>query len=64
VKIPRYDAMEALARRHAELDKTTAMLWQEEADLCSQLKTVDFRLQMLRRARSGVRQEKGPGERA
>lgn len=60
MKTPRYDAMEALARRHAELDKTTATLWQQEAELCSQLKKVDFRLQVLRSARSGVRQEKGP----
>jgi hypothetical protein len=45
-----YDAMEAAAQRHAQLDKTTAVLWEEEAKVYSRLKMVDHKLQMLRKA--------------
>lgn len=44
----RFDAMEAAARQHAQLDKTTAVLWEEEADICAKLKVVDGRLKVLR----------------
>jgi hypothetical protein len=43
----RYDAMEELCRRHAELDKTTATVWLREADLWSKLAKVEQRLQIL-----------------
>jgi hypothetical protein len=44
----RHNAMEELCRRHAELDKTTATIWLEEADLWSKLAKVEQRLQILR----------------
>ena len=58
-----YRAMEALCREHAELDKKTAKSWLEEADLWSNLMKVEQRLQILRKARPEIRQEKKPSTR-
>jgi hypothetical protein len=58
VKIPRYDALETISRRHAELDKITARIWLEEAEIYSRLKVVDHRLLKLRRAWPDVKKEK------
>jgi hypothetical protein len=54
----RYDAMEELCRRHAELDKSTATIWLEEADIWSKLTKVEQRLRILQG--SDKRREKGP----
>jgi len=56
-----YDAMEVAARKHAHLDQTTAVLWEEEARVCSRLRTIEHKLQMLREGRSGVAR-KGTGK--
>jgi hypothetical protein len=40
-------AMEGACRRHAELDKTTATSWLEEAEVWSRLERVERRLQLL-----------------
>jgi hypothetical protein len=58
VKKPRYDALETISRQHAELDKTTAGIWLEKAEIYSRLKIVDHRLQTLRRAQPDVEKEK------
>jgi hypothetical protein len=50
-----YDAMEAAARQHAQLDKTTAVLWEEEAEVCAKLKIIDSKLQTLRLRTSRTR---------
>jgi hypothetical protein len=47
-RVAHYAAMEVLARRHAELDKTTAEYWLAEADLLSNLKKVEQRLEVVR----------------
>jgi hypothetical protein len=58
VKIPRYGALETISRRHAELDKITARIWLEEAEIYSRLKVVEHRLLTLRRAQLYVKKEK------
>jgi hypothetical protein len=45
----RYRAMEEACRRHAELDKTTAARWLEEAELLSKLVEVEHRLQSVQK---------------
>jgi hypothetical protein len=43
----RYREMEKACRRHAQLDKTTAKLWLEEAQIWLKLMQVEHRLQSL-----------------
>jgi hypothetical protein len=43
----RYREMEKACRQHAQLDKTTAKRWLEEAELWLKLMQVEHRLQLL-----------------
>jgi hypothetical protein len=56
-----YTTMEQTCRRHAELDKTTAVLWLEEADLWSKLNIIERRLQILGNVRGRSRGQKTAG---
>jgi hypothetical protein len=47
-----YLAREALCREHAELDKTTAGSWSEEAEIWAKLALVEKRLLVLRNNQS------------
>jgi hypothetical protein len=66
-KLAHYVAMEESCRRHAQLDKTTAERWLEEAELWSKLMKVEHRLQLLgttRRSRAATqhRRSKKPND--
>ena len=43
-----YLAREKLCRQHAELDKTTAGTWSEEAEICAKLVQLEKRLMVLK----------------
>ncbi len=47
-----YLAREKMCRQHAELDKTTAGSWGEEADIWAKLAAVEKRLLVLRSNKS------------
>jgi hypothetical protein len=47
-----YLAREKMCRRHAELDKTTAGSWSEEADIWAKLAVVEKRLLVLKSNKS------------
>ena len=56
------DAMETAARQHAQFDKTTAGLWEEEAEVCAKLKVIDRRLKVLGiNSRSQTKRPPGEG---
>lgn len=52
-----FDAMEIAARQHAQLDKKTAVLWEEEAEVCAKLKMIDRRLMVLRVSSGSAKQK-------